>query len=187
MYSQTLFSYITLLLAALAQGKPFDKPARLQARSCGETATLVCYGGTNGGTSQNIDTADIEYAGAYLRHLADTAGNPLWTMPPETDCSEWSLPIFDAGTVLALVKHITPRSNSSITYYDIARTIDGLERDGSTKSSNPSLLSACATNGGQLGIVPDTTNEAYTSASYKASKATPSGLIVKLVRDPNST
>ncbi|KAH7084075.1 hypothetical protein FB567DRAFT_415622, partial [Paraphoma chrysanthemicola] len=156
--------------------------ARLQARSCGETATLTCYGGSSGGTSQNLNTDDISYAGAYVRYLADTAGNPLWTMPSEVDCSEWSLPIYDAGTVLALVKHISPRSNSSISYYDIARTIDGLERDGATKSSTPSLLTSCATNGGQLGIVADTTNEVYSSASYKASKAVPSGLIVKLVR-----
>ncbi|OAL54787.1 hypothetical protein IQ07DRAFT_500341, partial [Pyrenochaeta sp. DS3sAY3a] len=120
----------------------------LQARSCGETAILSCYGGSSGGTSQNFNTEDILYAGAYVRHLADTTGNPLWTRPTEADCSEWSLPIYDAGTVLALVKHISPRSNSSISYYDIARAIDGLERDGATKSSTPSLLTSFTTNGG---------------------------------------
>ncbi|KAI0452789.1 hypothetical protein F5B21DRAFT_481674 [Xylaria acuta] len=157
-------------------------PKRLETRACGEGASRVCYG-VDGGTSQSLDPADIEYVGAYIRYLGDTAGNPLWTMPPEFDCSEWSLPVFDAGTVLALVKHITPRSNSSATYYDIARTIDGLERDGSDAGA-ASLLDGCGTHGGQLGVAPDLSNEAYSSAAYVASGATPNGLIVKLVRAP---
>lgn len=58
----------------------------------------------------------------YLRYLADNNADPLWTMAPEFDCSEWSLPEPDAGTILALVEHIRPRTNSSVTYYDIAPT-----------------------------------------------------------------
>lgn len=186
MLFQNPTSCIVLWLAALTQGTPLEENAAcLQTCSCGETSILVCYGGSSGGTSQNLDIADIEYTGTYIRHLADTADDLLWTTPYETDFCEWSLPIYDAYTVLALVKYISPRSNSSITYDDIARTIHGQERDGSTKSRGTSLLDACSTGGRRLGVVLDTTNEAFSLDSYVASKATPSGLIVKFVRDPN--
>lgn len=101
-------------------------PTALVRRTCGETAALICYGVNRQGTSQNLDVDNITYAAGYLRYLADTAGDSLlWTMPPEFDYSEWSLPVFGPGTVLALAKHINPCTNSSVTYYDLARTIDG--------------------------------------------------------------
>ncbi|OTA97429.1 hypothetical protein M434DRAFT_7907 [Hypoxylon sp. CO27-5] len=161
-------------------------PAALVRRSCGETAALVCYGVDGQGTSQDLDLDDISYVAGYLRYLADTAGgSPLWTMPPEFDCSEWSLPVFGAGTVLALAKHINPRTNSSVTYYDIARTIDG-GADATPDQVAGSLLGKCGTNGGEVAVNVDTTDPAYSTPEYIASGAKPRDIIVKLVRDPAS-
>jgi hypothetical protein len=84
-------------------------------------------------------------------------------MPSEFDCSEWTIPLFGAGTVLALAKHINPRTNSGVTYYDLARTIDG---------------------GGQLGVIVDLKNPAYKTPEFIASKMKPADIIIKLVRDP---
>ncbi|KAL8305852.1 hypothetical protein RB597_003467 [Gaeumannomyces tritici] len=151
--------------------------------ACGETASLVCYG-VAGGTPQNLDPEDIEYAASYLRHLADTNNNPIWNMPTEFDCSEWTLPLFGTGTVLALAKHINPRTNSGITYYDLARTFDGGE-DATEDQRKKSLLGACGKNGGQLGVIVDESNPAYSSAEYVAAKMKPKDIIIKLVRDPS--
>ncbi|KAI8304807.1 hypothetical protein K4K59_012638 [Colletotrichum sp. SAR11_240] len=98
-----------------------DVPLNLLARraACGEGSQLVCYG-VAGGTSQNLDPEDIEYAAQYLRYLAGTNNNPLWNMSPAFDCAEWTLPLFGAGTVMALAKHVNPRTNSAVTYADLA-------------------------------------------------------------------
>ncbi|ORY10359.1 hypothetical protein BCR34DRAFT_655133 [Clohesyomyces aquaticus] len=132
--------------------------AHLTKRSCGETANLVCYG---------------------------TAGNPLWTMPPEFDCGEWSLPIPDAGTVLVLAKHIKPRTNSSVTYTDIARTING-GADPTSAEKAASLLGACGSGGGMQGVTVNAKDPAYNTPGYIASKAKPQDIIIKLVRAASS-
>jgi hypothetical protein len=158
--------------------------ASLQRRSCGETSTRVCFGGSSGGTAQNIDVDDISYAASYLRYLADTNGaNPLWTMPPEFDCSEWGLPIADAGTVLVLAKHIKPRTNSSLSYYDIAATIDGGVNATPGQLAN-SLLGACGSAGGMMGVTVNPNDPAYKTPEYLGSKAKPQDLIIKIVRAP---
>ena len=158
--------------------------ASLTKRACGETTTRVCFGGSSGGTAQNIDIDDISYAAAYLRYLADTNGaNPLWTMPPEFDCSEWGLPIADAGTVLVLAKHIKPRTNSSVSYYDLARTIDG-GADATPAQLAGSLLGACGAAGGMMGVTVNADDPAYKTPGYVASKAKPQDIIIKLVKAP---
>lgn len=160
-------------------------PHALARRSCGETAALVCYG-TDGGMAQELDVDDIAYAAAYLRYLADSdGGDPLWTMPPEFDCSEWTLPLFGAATVMALAKHINPRTNSSVTYYDLARTIDG-GTDPTDDELAASLLGSCGAGGGEVAVTVDATDPAYLTDEYVASGAKPQDIIVKLVRDPAS-
>ncbi|KLU87178.1 hypothetical protein MAPG_06181 [Magnaporthiopsis poae ATCC 64411] len=96
-------------------GVPLSLLSKRMAR--GETASLVCYG-VAGGTSQNLNPEDVRYAATYPRSLADTNNNPIWNMPTEFDCSEWTLPLSGAGTVLA-----RPRTNSGVTYYELARTV----------------------------------------------------------------
>lgn len=162
------------------QGVPLNLLA--QRTSCGEGADRVCYG-AGGGTSQDLDPEDVEYAALYLRYLADTNSNPVWNMPSEFDCAEWTLPLFGAGTVLALAKHINPRTNSGVTYHDLARTIDGGE-DASDEERAASLLGGCGANGGQLGVIVDLENPAYKTPEYVESGMKPADIIVKLVRDP---
>jgi hypothetical protein len=154
----------------------------LEKRACGETNARVCYG-VGGGEAQNIDIADIAYAASYLRYLADNNNNPLWTMPPEFDCSKWGLPIADAGIVLVLAKHIKPRTNSSVTYYDLACTIDGgVETTPAQLSA--SFLGAWRSGGGMMGVTVDDKDPAYSTPAYKASGAKHEDLIIKVVRAP---
>ena len=159
-----------------------EPKATLEKRACGETNARVCYG-VGGGEAQNIDEADIAYAASYLRYLADNNNNPLWTMPPEFDCSEWGLPVADAGTVLVLAKHIKPRTNSSVTYYDLARTIDG-GAEATPAQLAASLLGACGSGGGMMGVTVEDKDPAYNTPAYKASGAKHQDLIVKVVRAP---
>ncbi|KAK4121038.1 hypothetical protein N657DRAFT_658062 [Parathielavia appendiculata] len=137
--------------------------------TCGETAARVCYG-VDGGTAQNIGPVDID---------------PLWTMPPKFGSSECTIPVDGAGTVLVLAKHINPRTNSSVTYYDLARTIDG-GVDTTPEQRAASLLGACGGNGGMKGVTVDTSDPTYSSPAYVSSKAKPQDIIVKLVRAPSS-
>lgn len=161
------------------------RSAPLASRAtCGETAARVCFG-VDGGTAQNIATDDIEYAAGYLRYLADNNADPLWTMPPEFGCSEWTIPIDGAGSVLALAKHIAPRTNSSVTYYDLARTIDG-GPNATPEQRAASLLGACGGNGGMMGVTVDASDPAYNTPEYIASKAKHQDIIVKLVKAPSS-
>lgn len=105
-------------------------------------------------------------------------------MLKELECSEWMLPLFGAGTVLALAKHINPHTISSITYYDIACTINRGE-DTTEGQHAALLLSACSANGGQLTVTVNTSDLTYSSPKYIASKAKLADIIIKLVRDPN--
>jgi hypothetical protein len=147
---------------------------------------LVCYG-RDGGTAQNLDPEEISYVPGYLRYLASESATPaMWTMPTEFDCVEWTLPVPGGGTVLALAKHITPRINSSVTYEDLARTIDGGGEGASEADIKASLLGACGSSGGMVGVKVDANAPAYHTPEYLASKARPEGIIVKLVRNPEA-
>jgi hypothetical protein len=151
----------------------------------GETVAKVCYG-VDGGTSQNLDPNDIAYVATYLRYLGqeNTGADKFWTMPPSIDCQEWTLPVPNAGTVLALAKHINPRINSSILYTDFANTVDGGEH--ASAEDKAKSLSGCAKNGGQLGVIVHADASEYKTPEYVNSKAKHEGIIIKLVRDPNS-
>ncbi|EGX97038.1 hypothetical protein CCM_01697 [Cordyceps militaris CM01] len=149
---------------------------------CGEGTQKICYG-VDGGTSQNIDPEDVQYVAEYLRSLsAENEGkNKFWTMPKSIDCAEWSLPVFNAGTVLALVKHIDNRVLSSVLFEDLAMAIDG-GKNAADKGKNELL--GCGRNGGQVGVTANTSNPLYNSADYKSSGAKPTGLVIKLVKAP---
>ncbi|KAK3302832.1 uncharacterized protein B0T15DRAFT_538348 [Chaetomium strumarium] len=153
--------------------------------SCTETQFLVCYG-PNGGQAQNLSTDDIAYAAAYLRWHAAHLGDPLWAMPPETSCSEWTIPIPNPNTLLVLAKHVSPEVDSSVTYYDLARTIDGGGPDGTALERAASLLGSCGANGGQMGVTVNANDPAYHMPDYVSSGAKQEGIIVKLVRNPNA-
>lgn len=159
-YFPTL-SLLSLALPNLAQA------------ACGETAAKVCFG-ADGGEPQDILLEDVQYVADYLRYIGEenTGLDAFWTMPAEGfDCQEWQLPVPSAGTVLPLAKHINPRINSSVLYTDMADTIEN-------------ALLGCDTNGGMVGVVTDPTNAAYNTEEYKATKAKPEGVLIKLVKAP---
>ncbi|KAL2130294.1 hypothetical protein VTI74DRAFT_6666 [Chaetomium olivicolor] len=62
-------------------------------------------------------------------------------------------------------KHINPRTNSSVTYYDLARTIDG-GADATPEQKAALLLGACGGNGGMMGVTVDASDPAYNTPGY---------------------
>lgn len=152
--------------------------ATLTRRACGETAKQVCFG-RDGGTAQKIDVEDLQFVADFLRYTGENADGQgaFYTMPSGLECQEWAIEIPGAGTVLALAKHINPRTLSSVLLTDIANTIDG----GENKNKAGSLL-GCGTGGGMMGVVTNATNPAYLTATYKASKAKPQDIIIKIVK-----
>ncbi|WPH01839.1 Hypothetical protein R9X50_00469300 [Acrodontium crateriforme] len=159
-----------------------------QTYACGGPTTVICYDGSNGSTPQNVSLSDIAFAAEYLRYIGQSnagTSKAFWTQPADFDCQEWELPTDDDGTVLPLADHNNPRSSSSVLYTDIANAIDGGQ--GATAAQQAkALIGACGTNGGQIGVTPNTTDPAYTSASYKSSGDIPQGIIVKIVHSPSS-
>lgn len=145
--------------------------------------TSTFYYGVNGGISHDLDSEDIEYGAAYFRYLTNTSDVPLSAMPSEFDCSEWTLLLFATGIVLPLAKHINSRTNSTVTYNFLARVLDGGEDStGTQRAASP--LGPYGANGGQLQVIVDSTNPAYNTPEYIASKAKPETIISKLVRGP---
>ncbi|XWW96445.1 hypothetical protein V2A60_004419 [Cordyceps javanica] len=130
--------------------------AVLPRAACGEGSQKICYG-VGGGQSQDLDPEDVQYA---------------------IDCAEWSLPVANAGTVLALAKHINNREKSSILYEDLAAAIDG-GKNSADKGQN-------GKNGGQMGVTANTSNPLYNTDEYDKSGAKPDGIIIKLVKAPSS-
>lgn len=176
-----MYRTLVLSLAALAAASPL-----LEARGqCGEGPTRVCYG-VDGGESQDLNEEDIAYVAEYLRYIGDSnsGAGKFWTMPKEKigECSEWTLPIDDGGSVLALAKHISPRITSSILYEDLAAAIDGGK--DATPEQKKAALAGCGTHGGQYGATANTANPLYSSDEYKKSGAKPEGIIIKLVKAP---
>ncbi|KAK4236545.1 hypothetical protein C8A03DRAFT_16817 [Achaetomium macrosporum] len=179
----SLLPALGLTAGPSASPKPSVSASLQNRNNCAETLVLICYG-TSGGEAQNISINDIAYAAAYLRSVAEENSDPLWTMPPEAGCSEWTIPIPESRTLLALAKHVNPRTNSSVTYYDLARTLDGGGADGSALDVAASLLGACGANGGQMGVTVDADDPAYKTTDYVGSGAKHQDIIIKLVRNP---
>ncbi|KAK0749138.1 hypothetical protein B0T18DRAFT_436766 [Schizothecium vesticola] len=153
--------------------------ATLTRRECGEKADQFCFGRDGGTPSQKIDVEDLQYVAAFLRNVGKNAAGgagAFYTMPSGVECEEWAIEVPGAGTVLALAKHINPRTLSSVLLTDIADTIDG----GSNTNKAKSLL-GCGTGGGWLGVATNATDPAYNTATYKASKAKPQDIIIKIV------
>ncbi|KAK4451532.1 hypothetical protein QBC34DRAFT_401272 [Podospora aff. communis PSN243] len=155
--------------------------------TCGEPTKRICFG-PDGGDSQNVDIEDIKYAATVVRGMIkDPKKNfsgAFWNMPAgDFGCAEWMVEIPDSGTVLTLIKKVSPRSNSSVLFDDVANTIDG--GPNPTEEQLSKSLLGCGTNGGMIGIQWNSSNPIYTSERYLATGAKPDGLIMKLVRAPN--
>jgi hypothetical protein len=103
-------------------------------------------------------------------------------MPSGFDCAEWTVEVPDAGSVLLIAKHINPRMVSSVLFTDMANTLDG-GVDASDEAKKNALID-CGTGGGMAGVKTDPSDPAYSTDAYKASKAKPEGIILKVVKAP---
>jgi len=171
-----------IMLSFLTAPFVLPSPVLEGRKSCGEGAKLICYGSPDG-QNQHVDPEDVAYLAALVRRDArkDPNNPPFYIMPANNNfaCEEWGLG--SEGTVLAVVKHNSARRNSSVLLEDIANTIDGGER-ATKEQINKSLL-GCGDHDGQLAVIVNTSHPAYNTDAYKASKAAPSDLIVKIVRN----
>lgn len=145
-----------------------------------EAPELFCY--TDGDSvPQDVDVADVKYVAAYLRSYGQQtrAGRQFVMKGADTpNCEEWGL--YTRGSVLALAKHIVPGVDSSVLFTDIANTIDG----GPDKIK---ALVDCAEAGGSFGVAFNASNPQYNTATYRANKYTPNGILVKIVSSGAST
>ena len=176
--------HLLLSLPAIASASALLAP---RATTCGETSARVCFG-KDGGVAQDVAADDVQYAADYLRYLGDsnTGLDKMWRMPAAVgDCAEWEIPIDYPGSVLVLAKHIVPRYATSVLFEDIAKAIDG-GVDASDGDKAKSLLGACGTGGGMVGVAPDDGNAEYKSTAFVNSKAKNTGLLIKVVRNPNA-
>jgi len=155
----------------------------VSAQICDEGSKLVCYGKPSG-ESQNINLDDLEYAAWEFRRLSED-GPAFWTMPAnitKRGCDEWMM--FEIGTVLALAKHTNNRITSSVSFDDIADTIDGGPE--ATPEQREKAIMGCGGNGGQLLVQVKPDNPAYQTEKYKATGGTPKDILIKIVRAPGS-
>ncbi|KAF1817735.1 uncharacterized protein K489DRAFT_328891 [Dissoconium aciculare CBS 342.82] len=154
--------------------------------NCGETEQRVCYG-VDSGVSQDVNLDDVQYAADYLRYLgtSNKGLDAMWKMPAAVgNCDEWQLPVDYPGTVLSLAKHIVPRYAAYVLYTDIADAIDGGET-ASAAQKKQALLGGCGVHGGMVGVKTNSSNPAYNTDEYKKTKAKPTGLLVKIVKNNN--
>ena len=148
-----------------------------------ETAAQLCY--TLPETPpQDVLVADVTFAAEYLRaYGAELKTGCLFTMltTDGDDCPEWSL--YSHGSVLITANYLNSALNSSVLYADIAPTIDG--RSAATAAQQAAALIGCGTDGGSEGVLVNTTNPAYNTATYLAAGYTPQGILVKVVASGN--
>lgn len=174
---------LLLALPALASASALLTPRA----TCGETTARVCFG-KDGGESQGVALDDVQYAADYLRYLSGSNSglDKMWRMPAAVgDCAEWEIPIDFPGSVLVLAKHIVPRYATSVLFEDIANAIDG-GLNASEDAKAKSLLGACGTGGGMVGVTPNNNNAEYKSKAFVDSKAKNTGLLIKVVKNPNA-
>lgn len=153
--------------------------------SCGEGVELACFGGASTAVvaAQDLDTADLAKAAAYLRNVADALDDPYWTMDAEQQCSEWPVELGGAGgSVRLLAKHVDCGVKSSVLYRDLARTIDGGGDSATSDQKAASLMGACGRRGGMVEVATDVENSAYNTLRYYSSGAKPWGIVLKVVK-----
>ncbi|KAK4444322.1 hypothetical protein QBC34DRAFT_487857 [Podospora aff. communis PSN243] len=149
------------------------------SQNCNEGTRLVCYG-QSGGTSQDVDVEEVAYVAEQLRAMSED-GPAFWTMPanPTLDeCDEWTL-YEPFGTVWVLAKHTSNRVNSSVSYDEMANTIDG-GVDATEEQRKNSIL-GCGTGGGQLVVQINASNPVYKTEAYKTTTGVPRDILIKVV------
>ncbi|PHH93285.1 hypothetical protein CDD83_7984 [Cordyceps sp. RAO-2017] len=145
-----------------------------------ETTDRLCYSASIGAVPQNLDVADVRAVAQNLREYGRSVTR-FWTMNSNdaANCAEWTA--FCSGSVMVFAR-LNGRQRASVSYEDIARTIDGTD-DGvnSTEESNIGLLK-CGSDGGQMPVLVNQTSELYQRDDYKKLGLTNEGIIIKLVK-----
>ncbi len=156
------------------------KGMSLQVRDCnGEMPVLFCYTEANG-APQNVDLTDVLFIAKYLRSYGrQIKPGRFFTMNAKDTqgCGEWS--VYSHRSTLVTVKHINDTIDSSVLFEDIATAIDGGEK--ATPEQQQLALLGCGANGGAFGVQANTSNPAYSAASYVSAGYKTTGLLVKVV------
>ena len=110
----------------------------------------------------------------YIMHVEDAVNETTHA------CGEWKFKL--RPQTWLLTKFVGDRS-AAVALDDIANTIDG-GTNAMSAAKAQSLMGACGTNGGQMGITVDQRNLVYRSKAFLDGNYTTSGIIIKLVHNP---
>ncbi|KAI6083746.1 hypothetical protein F4821DRAFT_262617 [Hypoxylon rubiginosum] len=177
MIFSTMMNQMVLLLAASATAASIPGVKRATQICFDETPELHCYSEPDD-VPQDVTVDDVKFIAAYLRSYGrQTRAGRLFTMKAADapDCGEWSL--YARGTAAAYAKHLNNTVDSSVLFEDIATTIDG----GETTAAHQASIVDCLTEGGSLGVLVNSTNAAYSAATYTSAGYTPQGILIKIV------
>lgn len=140
-----IFATPTILAALLFGGQA------LAACFTPEPDQRICYNSA-GATTQNVTLKEVQYTAKYLRYYGGLASSPPFFSMPAVDgdaCPEWQ--VTSKGSTLVLAKFVGEK-NGSVTFNDIANTIDGGAAE--TTDQIASALMGCGTAGGQVCLTP---------------------------------
>jgi len=148
-----------------------------------EPTRRICYSDP-GATPQNITLQEITYVAGYLRYYGQQPGNPqFYTMnlPDADNCAEWQ--VTTKGSTWVMAK-LVGDSAASVTFDDLANTIDG--GAGANATTKAKALYGCNTAGGQMGVVLNATDPRYKQTQFTDGTYTNQGIVIKLVRNPGA-
>ncbi|KAL2198357.1 hypothetical protein P885DRAFT_67552 [Corynascus similis CBS 632.67] len=149
-----------------------------------EPTDRICYD-EPGATPQNLTLQEITYVAGYLRYYGSQKGNPqFYTMnlPDADNCAEWQ--VTTKGSTWVMAKLVGDQA-ASVTFDDIANTIDG-GGSGATDEDKAAALLGCNTAGGQMGVVVNAEDPRYQESQFTDGTYTNQGIIIKLVRNPGA-
>ncbi|KAL8404763.1 hypothetical protein RB594_009584 [Gaeumannomyces avenae] len=156
---------------------------------CMEGADKICYG-IDGGQSQNLDVEMVQLRGPVPplpweteRQKAPRA-TPCPPSEPARAATRNGHRALPKGTgIRLLVKHTDPSITSSVTYEDMADSVDGGE--DATDSKHEAAVLGCGANEGQRRVVAKSSNPAYQTPEYKDTGANSEGIVIKLIGAPD--
>jgi len=150
---------------------------------CWEKTDLHCYSpNAKGDDIDKIDLDEVAYNANIWRGWSEE-GPAFYTMPARKNrsepCQEWMVPE-QIGSTLVLAKHMDMGINSSVSFADIATTIDGGADATEVQKLNKSLL-GCPY-GGQFAVQVNASDPVYGSEEYKATGGVPRFILIKVVK-----
>jgi hypothetical protein len=143
-----------------------------------ETPDRICYN-EQGGTPQNLTLKEINFMAKFLRSYGRQDGNPAFYTMKVADadnCGEWQ--VTTGGNALVLAK-LVGNQDTSVTFNDIANTIDGGEI--ATDADKAKAIVGCGTGGGQMSVAINATDPLYQSPDYVNGGFINTGILLKVV------